>query len=85
MTFGRLWAFLAIALPVLASLLASLPSVDLAYHLRAGGLTLDTGLIQASDTFTFTAYGQPWLNQQWGTQVVMAAVRRFTPDVRQAR
>jgi hypothetical protein len=76
MTFGRLWAFLAIALPVLASLLASLPSVDLAYHLRAGGLTMDTGLIPASDTFTFTAYGQPWLNQNWGAEVVLAAVYR---------
>lgn len=76
MTFGRLWAFLAVALPVLASLLASLPSVDLAYHLRAGAMTLDTGLIPASDTFTFTAYGEPWLNQQWGPQVVMAAVYR---------
>ncbi len=74
MTFGRLWAFLAVALPVLASLLASLPSVDLAYHLRAGALTLDTGLIPATDTFTFTAFGQPWLNQQWGAQVVLAAV-----------
>jgi len=76
MTFGRLWAFLAIALPVLASLLAGLPSVDLAYHLRAGVLTLDTGLIPAADTFTFTAYGEPWLNQQWGAQVVLAAVHR---------
>ena len=76
MTFGRLWAFLAIALPVLASLLASLPSVDLAYHLRAGALTLDTGLIPAADTFTFTAYGEPWLNQNWGAQAVLAAVYR---------
>ncbi|MDQ2966269.1 MAG: hypothetical protein M3R57_10520, partial [Chloroflexota bacterium] len=76
MTFGRLWAFLAVALPVLASLLVSLPSVDLAYHLRAGALTLDTGLIPASDTFTFTAYGEPWLNQQWGAQVALAAVYR---------
>ncbi len=76
MTFGRLWAFLAIALPVLASLVVSLPSVDLAYHLRAGGLTLDTGLIPTIDTFTFTAAGQPWLNQQWGAQLVLAAVHR---------
>ena len=77
MTFGRLWAFLAVALPVLASLLVSLPSVDLAYHVRAGALTLDTGLIPAVDTFTFTAYGQPWLNQQWGAQLVLAAVHRI--------
>jgi len=76
MTFGRLWAFLAIALPVLASLFAGLPSVDLAYHLRAGAMTLDTGLIPAADSFTFTAYGEPWLNQQWGAQVVLASVHR---------
>lgn len=76
MTFGRLWAFLAVVLPVLASLLVGLPSVDLAYHLRAGAITLDTGAIPSHDTFTFTAFGEPWLNQQWGAQVVLAAVHR---------
>ena len=35
---------LAIALPVLASLLASLSSVDLAYHLRAGDEILASGV-----------------------------------------
>jgi hypothetical protein len=33
---SRLWSFLAVALPVLAALAANLPSVDLAFHLRAG-------------------------------------------------
>ena len=37
-----LWAFLAVALPVLAALIAPLPTVDLTYHLRAGGEILDT-------------------------------------------
>ena len=72
-----LWAFLAVALPVLASLIANLSSVDLAYHLRAGGITLDTGHIPAVDTFTFTAPGAAWLNQQWGAQVILAAVYRL--------
>jgi hypothetical protein len=76
MTFGALWAFLAIALPVLAALLANLSSVDLAYHLRAGALFLDTGRIPTTDTFTFTAAGEPWLNQQWAAQVLFALVER---------
>jgi hypothetical protein len=76
LTFPELWAFLAIALPVLGSLLAPLSTVDLAYHLRAGGIVLDTGALPATDSFTFTAAGQPWLDQQWGAQVVLAAIYR---------
>jgi len=72
-SFTRLWAFLAIGLPVLAAIIAPFPSVDLTYHLRAGGLILDTRAIPSVDTFTFTAAGQPWLDQQWLAQVVMAA------------
>ncbi len=77
MTLARLWAFLAVGLPVLATLIANLSAVDLAYHLRAGGITLDTGQIPTADTFTFTAPGATWLNQQWGAQVILAAVYRL--------
>ncbi|HEX5823663.1 MAG TPA: hypothetical protein VFY18_04300 [Candidatus Limnocylindrales bacterium] len=77
MTLTRLWAFLAIGLPVLAATIASLPTVDLAYHLRAGAITLDTGAIPRVDTFTFTAAGQPWQNQQWGAQVLLDVAYRL--------
>jgi hypothetical protein len=76
-TLARLWAFLAVGLPVLASLIGNLSAVDLAYHLRAGEMTLDTGRIPMTDTFTFTAAGATWLNQQWGAQVILAAVFRL--------
>jgi hypothetical protein len=76
-TLTRLWAFLAIGLPVLAATIASLPTVDLAYHLRAGAITLDTASIPRFDTFTFTATGEPWQNQQWGAQVVLAVAYRL--------
>jgi hypothetical protein len=77
MSFARLWALLAILLPALAALIANLSSVDLAYHLRAGGDILDGHGIPTVDTWTFTAMGQPWLDQQWGAQVVLAAVYRL--------
>ncbi len=72
-TLGELWTFLAIALPVLAALIATLPTVDLAYQLRAGAEILAGHGIPTSDTWTFTAAGLPWLDQQWGAQVALAA------------
>ena len=77
MTLSRLWAFLAVALPTLAALIAALQTVDLTYHLRAGGEILDTGTIPSVDAWTFTASGAPWTDQQWGAQVILAAVYRI--------
>jgi hypothetical protein len=73
----RLWLFLAIALPVLAALLASLSSIDLASNLRAGDEILRTGAVPRVDTWTFTGEGLPWFDQQWGAQVVLEAVYRI--------
>ena len=77
MSTRRLWLFLAVALPVLAALAADLPTVDLAYHLRAGEAILRTGAIPAVDTYTFTAAGDRWLDQNWGAQVILALVFRI--------
>jgi len=76
-SLSRLWLFLAVALPVLASLLASMSTVDLTYQLRAGAEIIATRSIPNADTWTFTAAGQPWVDQQWGAQVVLAAVERL--------
>lgn len=77
MSLSRLWAFLAVALPVLAALIAPLQSVDLTYHVRAGVEILDSRAIPTVDTWTFTAAGVPWVDQQWGTQVMFASVYRL--------
>src|SRR5688572_32792285 len=69
--------FLAVALPVLAALLASLSSVDLAYHLRAGDEIIASGSIPRVDTWTFTAEGLPWVDQQWGSQIILSTVFRL--------
>src|SRR4051794_884707 len=71
MTLPQLWRFLAIALPILASLIAPLPSVDLAFQLRAGREILTTVSIPTVDTWTFTAAGQPWVDQPWLAQVLL--------------
>lgn len=77
MSLSRTWMFLAVALPVLAALIANLSSVDLAYHLRAGAEILDNRAIPTADSWTFTAFGAPWTDQQWGAQVLLAAIYRL--------
>ena len=73
-TLAELWTFLAIALPVLASLIAAMSAVDLAYQLRAGAEILGGSGIPAVDAWTFTATGVAWFDQQWGAQVLLAQV-----------
>ena len=74
MTLTRLWLCLAVLLPVLAAIIAPLSTVDLAYQLRAGDEILAARALPTVDTWTFTAAGQPWVDQQWGAQVILAAV-----------
>lgn len=71
------WAVLAWALPASAALLAKMRAIDLAYHVRAGQVTLRTGDLVLVDPFTFTSAGRSWLNQQWAAQVIFAAAHRL--------
>jgi len=71
------WGPLAIAVPALLVLASPLSSVDLAYLLRAGQTMLDTGSVARTDLLSFTARCSPWVNQQWGTEVVFAAIFRL--------
>jgi hypothetical protein len=74
MTRDRLWLALAILLPALAATIAPMSTVDLAYQVRAGELMLESLAVLRTDPFTFTAMGDPWLNQQWGAGVLFALV-----------
>jgi hypothetical protein len=65
------WASLAFLVPMLVSLMSKMGAIDLAYHLRAGTDVLH-GNIPRVDTYTFTVTGQPWLDQQWGAQGLLA-------------
>jgi hypothetical protein len=50
---------------------------DLAYHLRAGDIMFDTHAVLRTDVFSAVAYGEPWLNQQWLAQIVLATAFRL--------
>ena len=69
-----LWLALVPLLAALAATIAPMSTVDLAYQVRAGELMLGSLAVLREDPFTFTAYGDPWLNQQWGAGVLFALV-----------
>lgn len=71
------WALVGTVLPAAAALLTRMRAIDLAYHVRAGALALDSGGPIRTDPFTFTHGGLPWLNQQWGAQIVFAWAHRL--------
>jgi hypothetical protein len=72
-SLGEVWAVLAVGLAV-ALTEGSLRTVDLAYNLRAGEIMLHTHHLIRTDTFTFTAQGHPWTDQQWLAQLLFGFV-----------
>ncbi len=74
-TLDDVWASLPVLVPMLVSLLRPMVAVDLAYQVRTGDLILSGG-IPSVDTFTFTVAGAPWLDQQWGAQLLLAIGHR---------
>ena len=74
LTLAALWAIVGGGLPAIASLGVGISTIDLAYQVRAGRIMLATGDLVAHDPFAFTTAGRPWLNQQWGAQILFAWV-----------
>jgi hypothetical protein len=75
-TIEAAWAAIAVLVPTIVTFLTPTLAIDLAYQIRAGELMLDSHRVLSTDPFTFTMAGQPWLNQQWGAQVLLGAIFR---------
>lgn len=69
------WGVLAVLIPTAVTAGTRTQALDLAYHLRAGAEMLASGEVLRTDTFTFTVYGEPWLNQQWASQIFLAMLQ----------
>jgi hypothetical protein len=72
----RVWMLLPAALPAFVAGVATLGTIDLAYHLRLGEITMALGRVAQTDSFTFSAAGETWVNQQWAAQIVLALLYR---------
>jgi hypothetical protein len=75
---GQLWArfFLPIVLFILVFAMAARTPLDsdMWWHLRAGKQTWQTGRPVLVDTFSYTRYGETWINHSWLSQVGMYLV-----------
>jgi hypothetical protein len=65
------WGFVVLGTTLVASLLAPLQVNDLAYQLRVGQWMWAAHHVARTDMLTYTVFGQPWLNQQWGAQLLL--------------
>ena len=72
MGLGRTWILIALILPALFALVMRTSTIDLAYHIRTGFQILSTHAIPRVDTYSFTATGRSWFDQQWLSQVAFA-------------
>jgi len=63
-------AFLGFCIVHLATL--PLANGDMYWQTRAGELILQTGAIPDRDTFSYTIYGTPWNNHEWGFEILAA-------------
>src|SRR5687767_7827743 len=65
-------AFWAIA--VLGASMLPMTDPDTWWHLRVGREILDTGSVPSVDSWSIAGAGRPWVSQDWGSNVLMAAL-----------
>ena len=77
LTLPRLWLVVVLgAVGVME--LAQVPSaVDLAYHLKVGELIVAERAVPGTDGLAWTTAGRPWLDQNWGAQVILYGIWRL--------
>jgi hypothetical protein len=77
LTMPRLW--MAVALGGIGVMkLAQLPNaIDLAYHVKAGQLMAAEHVLPRTDVLAWTTAGQPWLDQNWGAQLLLYGIWRL--------
>jgi hypothetical protein len=64
-------ALLAVTLLAVATIaLSSLTVFDFWWYLASGQRILETRSVPATDPFSYTAEGRPWINHMWATQVL---------------
>ena len=77
LTVPRLW--LVVVLGAIGAMgLARVPSaIDLAYHVKAGELMVAEHALPRTDILAWTTAGRPWLDQNWGAQLVLYGIWRL--------
>jgi hypothetical protein len=76
------WVILGATLLLVAlTAIFPVPVYDLWWQLKAGELIVKTHSIPSTDVFSFTANGQPWVLQEWLTEVLLYGLYTHAPAV----
>src|ERR1700733_15876398 len=54
-----------------------LPDPDLPWHLAAGRSIFASGSVPRQDIFSWTMAGKPWVDFEWGTQIIFYCLERL--------
>jgi hypothetical protein len=68
---------LVLGLGILAMATRPATDPDLWWHLRTGQLTIQNHCIFHTDPYSFTRTGQPWVDHEWLSEVLMYAIYRI--------
>jgi hypothetical protein len=77
LTVPRLWLIVVLGAIGLMALTRTPSAIDLAYHVKAGELMVAEGALPRTDTLAWTTAGRPWLDQNWGAQLVLYGIWRL--------
>jgi hypothetical protein len=68
---------LLVALGLFAMSARSVTDPDVWWHLRTGELIIQTHSVPRADPYSFTRFGQPWVNHEWLSDVMIFTLYRW--------
>jgi hypothetical protein len=77
LTVPRLWLVVVLGAIGIAGLARVPNAIDLAYHVKAGELMVAEHALPRTDALAWTTAGRPWLDQNWGAQLVLYGIWRL--------
>jgi hypothetical protein len=76
LSLPRLWVVVVLGAIGVMQLAATPSAVDLAYHVKAGELMVEQRSVLRSDPLAWPTAGGPWLDQNWGAQLLLYGIWR---------
>src|SRR5215216_4681981 len=77
LTVPRLWLVVVLGAIGIMGLARVPNAIDLAYHVKAGELMVAEHTLPRTDAFAWTTAGRPWLDQNWGAQLLLYGIWRL--------
>jgi hypothetical protein len=77
LTMPRLWLIVVLGAIGVMELIQLPSAIDLAYHIKVGQLIVADHAVPRTDMLAWTTAGEPWLDQNWGAQLVLYGIWRL--------